>query len=405
MTGIPYGMVRDMIFPQDNLNSTIAKLRWGMSVVETVRTKGALAMSDAQFRQMSSRVDADFVLDADHMRQPGARFERNRDFQLNTQQFQLMQDSRAAMERVSGISPSFQGQQGTARSGLQEQTQLEQSEVALADLMDAFRDARSRVGELLMSMIIEDIGKEETTIIIEGDVLNPPRTVVINKPEIDPATGVAYRSNDIARARLKVALEDVPTSSGFRAQQLAVMSEAVKALPPDMQQVMMPFMVDLMDLPRKQQVVQAIQQAQAQTDPEQIREQVKRELMHDLKERELALKEREGDARIKQWMAQAVQTGVQAAFSAMQAGAQVATNPMIAPIADEVMKGAGYQVPTPEGDDPDFPVPGDTLVQAPVGEDIPNVRDNTSPTFPPIPQEPDSGMEGIETATQADNLP
>ena len=53
----------------------------------------------------------------------------------------------------------------------------------------------------------------------------------------------------------EVALEDVPSSSSFRAQQLNSLSEAVKSLPPEMQQVVMPFMIDLMDLPRKKEVV------------------------------------------------------------------------------------------------------------------------------------------------------
>jgi hypothetical protein len=75
MTGIPYGIVRDMLFPQDNLNSTISKLRWGIASARTERTKGAVAMTDDQFRRMIARVDADVVLDPTHMAQPGARFE------------------------------------------------------------------------------------------------------------------------------------------------------------------------------------------------------------------------------------------------------------------------------------------------------------------------------------------
>lgn len=422
LTGIPYGLVRDMLFPQDNLNSTISKLRWGMSAVETTRTKGAIAMTDQQFRQTASRVDADFVLDADHMALPGAKFERKRDFQLNAQQFQLMQDSRAAAAGVSGVTPSFQGQNGTATSGIQEQTQVEQSQVSLADLMDSFKDARAMVGELLLALIIEDIGKAETTIVIEGDVLNPPRTVVLNRPEIDPITNITILSNDVQRTRLKVALDDVPSTSSFRAQQLNALSESIKAAPPEIQQVVMPFMIDLMDLPRKKEVVEAIRAAKGQADPDAIREQVKQELMHDLKERELAMKEAESEARIKQLMAQAVQTGVQAAFSAMQAGAQVAQMPMIAPIADEVMKGAGYQRPNPGGDDPNFPTPDATAamnVPHPYIQDgggaaatpeaeaqaEPAVRENTSPAFPPVPQQAKHGMDGIETPGVADNLP
>ena len=269
------------------------------------------------------------------------------------------------------------------------------------------------VGELIMAMEIEAMGSEEQVIVIEGDVLNPPRTVVLNKSEVDPATGIAYLSNDVQRTRLKVALEDVPTTSRFRSQQLNALSEAVKSLPQELQLVVLPFMVDLMDLPRKAQVVEAIRTAQAgaQANPEQIREQVKQELMHDLKERELALKERLTEAQIKQIMAQAVQTGVQAAFSAMQGGSQVAMNPMIAPIADAIMKGAGYQLPNPGGDDPDFPTPETAPVQpAPTrpsgpGVEMDAVHNNTSPEFPPVPQQAAQGMNGIETPATEDNLP
>ncbi len=34
----------------------------------------------------------------------------------------------------------------------------------------------------------------------------------------------------------------------------------------------------------------------------------------------------------------------------------------------------------------------------------PGVQENTSPAFPPVPQQASSGMDGIETATTADNV-
>lgn len=404
MTGIPFGLVRDMLFPQDNLNSSIAKLRWGMSSVRTERTKGAVAMSDHEFRRTIARANADIILDASHMQTPGARFDVKRDFQLNDQQFNLMNDSRAAIGRL-GVTTAFQGQTGTATSGIQEQTQVEQSQVSIADLMDNFEEARACVGELMMSMLIADMGEEEQQVVIEGDVINPPRTVVINKPEVDPLTKIPYRSNDIQRTRLKVSLDDVPSSSSFRAQQLNALSEAVKSMPPEMQQVTMPFMLDLMDLPRKKEVVEAIRKATGQQSPEQMREQIKQELMTELKMRELDIKERVGDAQIRKLMAEAVQTGVQAAFSAMQGGAQIAMNPLIAPIADEIMKGAGYQAPNPGGVDPNFPVPAmPAPVQDAAAQALPGVQANTSPAFPPVPQGAEQGMNGIETPTTTDNL-
>ena len=96
--------------------------------------------------------------------------------------------------------------------------------------------------------------------------------------------------------------------------------------------------------------------------------------------------------------------GVQATYSAMQAGAQVAQMPMIAPVADEIMKGAGYI--RPHGEDPTFPGADKTAamnIKSPYiqGAEVPQ---NTSPAFPPVPQEGASPMEGIETPTPADNL-
>lgn len=415
LTGIPFGLVRDMLFPQDSLNSTIARTRWGMSATRTERTKGAVDMTDEQLRRQVGRPDADIVLNAEQMARPGARFEVKRDFQLTEQQFQLMQDSRSAIERVTPITPSLRGQQGTARSGLQEQTQLEQSTTSLAGLLDNFKDARTQVGELLLQLIMEDIGQDEETIVIEGDTINPERTVVLNKPEVDPATGDTYLSNDVMRTRLKIALEDVPSSPSFRAQQLNSFSEIIKSLGPEEQRVMVPFMVDLMDMPRKKQVVQALREAKQGADPEAMRKQVEQELMYDLKVRELEMKERESDAKIQKLVKEAVQTGVQAAFSAYQAAQQVAQLPQAAPVADAILQEMGHQSPV-KSDDPNLPVPD---VQAAVqmkdpylqgqgrpGEDgLPvEVQQNTSPAFPPVPQQPEQGMTGIETPTPTDNL-
>lgn len=56
-------------------------------------------------------------------------------------------------------------------------------------------------------------------------------------------------------------------------------------------------------------------------------------------------------------VAQAVKTGVEASFSAMQGAEVIAAVPQVAPIADVIMQGAGYQLPNPAGIDPNFPQP------------------------------------------------
>lgn len=421
-TGIPYGYVRDMKYAQDSLNSGNSKLRWGMSVTRIERTKGAVNMTDAQLRRQAARPDADIVLDQTHMAKPGAKFEIIRDYTLTDQHYQMLRDNRESINRTSGITPSFQGGQSNAQSGYQEQLQVEQSNQSLADMMDNFREGRKQVGELLLSMLIEDMGNEPQTVVITGDAVTEDRTVMINAPERDPVTGQTYLSNDVQKTRLMVALEDVPSTNSYRGQQLNAFSEAVKSLPAEMQVAAMPYMIALMDIPHKENFIEDIKAMQQQQTPEEIekaqQEAIKDALAkagNDIKLRELELKERIADSDIKKIDAESVQIGVAAAYSAMQGGAQIAQMPQVAPIADEIMMSAGYQRPNPYGVDPNYPtanmpaqpteqpLPDDMASELP--EQAVDVQQNTSPMFPPVPQDGQSPMQGIETPDITDNLP
>lgn len=424
-TKVPYGYIRGTIYQQDSLNSGSALLRWGMGAYRTERTKDAVAMTDDQFRKQVGRRNADIVLNAAAMAQQGARFEVKRDFQLTDQQFRMLDDARGAIDRISVAASAFVGQAGTATSGLQEQTQVEQANQSLGRLMDNFRAARAQVGELLLSMIVEDIGNSEQAIVIPGDAVSEPRTIHINKPETDPVTGFTYLSNDLQRTRLMVTLEDVPSTSSYQGQQLNALSEATKSMPPQFQAIMAQYLVALTDIPFKDKITEALRAAAEQETPEQIEKRIAQAVTDALakagveaKMREVAVKEKLGEAQIEKMMREAVNIGVQSAFSAMQAGAQVAQMPMIAPIADKIMQGAGYQLPAPGGVDPNFPTAATTAamnIKSPyiqgAGPEVaaeagaaPAVHENTSPQFPPVPQDGASPMTGIETSSTADNL-
>lgn len=356
---------------------------------------------------------------------------RGRDFQANAQQLEELQNARNAIEPINpAAAGAFSGRRGTANSGVQEQTQVDQANQSLAHMMGNQKRARTQVGEMLVAMIVQDIGSSQHAVVIEGDDVTPARTVVLNKPEADPLTGVPYLSNDLQRTMLQVGLQDVPSSPTYRGQQLNALSESIKSLPPQYQAAAMPFLASLMDVPFKRALVEALRNAAAQESPEQVEQRIQKDVAdalakagNDLKARELDMKERKTEAEIRKLMADAVQVGVQAAFASMQGGAQVAQMPMIAPIADAIMQGAGYKRPMPGGDDPNFPTPAQTAAMnikdpyiqgqgpalvAPEAQEeaaaAPSVRENTSPMFPPRAASGVSGMDGIETATDADNF-
>lgn len=394
-TGVPFGAVRGMVYLQDNVNSAISKIRWGLSAIRTERTKGAVAYSDEVFRQQIARPDADIILNAEHMAQPGAKFEVFRDFQLNEQQYKMLADSRLGIERASGISSSFMGQKGTATSGVQETAQIEQATQSLASLMDNFRAGRTRVGELLLSLIIEDMVGKEETVTIRGNAVVPDRQVILNQPTIDEATGVEYLTNDVQRTRLKVAMEDVPSTPSFRTQQLAAMTEAFKSLPQEYQIIALPHLLSLLDVPNKEEIIKAVQEAKQQSTPEQIQqkidEAVKQALINagnDLKSRELDLKYAPDRmmAEMNKLVSETVANGIKSAFGAIQAGQLIAQIPSIAPVADVVLQNAGWRPPTPAGVDPNLPMPD---VAVPQGVVV-----NPGDTSPQTPANPDSPMVG-----------
>lgn len=80
-------------------------------------------------------------------------------------------------------------------------------------------------------------------------------------------------------------------------------------------------------------------------------------------------------AETEKVLADKVQTGVQAAYAAMQAGQVIAAAPAVAPIADEIMAGAGYQ--DAGGADPNFPQPAGPVAGL-VQDDVRNRRTGIS---------------------------
>ncbi|MDN6885294.1 hypothetical protein QMO14_16940 [Variovorax sp. CAN2819] len=418
-TGVPYGLVRGMMYMQDNVNATNSKLRWGLAAVRTTRTKDAVKGTDEQFRREIGRVDADIILNQEHMAKQGAIFKVERDFELNQQQYQMLQDSRAGIQRVSGISPSLQGAQSSANSGLQEATQLEQSTQALAEINDNFATSRAEVGDLLLSLIVEDMIGRETTVRVKGDPLKPEFDVRLNVPTQD-ADGFSYLDNDVERTKLKVALNDVPSTPSYRSQQLSAMSEAFKAMPPQFQQVAMPYLIALMDLPNREDIIKAVREAAKQMTPDQIQQRIDEAVnqarmadARDLKLQELSMRypKEKLDAEIGKILADSFKTYVEGLYSANQTAATIVMNPAVAPVADAVAEAAGYRPPSAGGVDPQLPGPGALPPPAAVDDvtGTPGARENTSPALPPVAPGPGSPMDGsgrgIETQRTTDNVP
>jgi hypothetical protein len=207
-------------------------------------------------RREAGRPDAMHILDPAKIA-AGGQFKVESDFALNAQQYQSLVDKRAAIKNVVGVYSAFEGS-AKDMSGIALNSLAEQSTQTLAEIYDNFSFARSLGGELLLSLIIEDMGEEETEVIIDKEFEQPKRVILNHKVNEHDL------SNDVQRAKLKVSLSDVPSTSSYRAQRLQMLTQITQSLPPNLQALVLDFVVGASDLPERAEIVERIRKATGQ---------------------------------------------------------------------------------------------------------------------------------------------
>ena len=175
-------------------------------------------------KQEASRANAVHVLNATAMAKPGAVFKIESDLGLNQQQHQTLIDKREQLKNVAGVYAAFEGQNSNAKSGIALNTLVDQSSQTLANIYDNNKSSRIAVGQLLLSNVIQVMGKKQTDVKMTGITKKDKRVISINMPTAEGMT------NDIQRALLKVSLGDVPTTTSYKRQQSAAFGEIVKSL-------------------------------------------------------------------------------------------------------------------------------------------------------------------------------
>ena len=198
-----------------------------------------------------SRPDCVIVLNANRRNPDAIRIET--DVQLSSQQFELMVENKQALQEAAGIYQAMLGDTGTgAKSGTAINSLVEQGTTTLAEINDNYRYSRRLVGEMLVDMIRDDlVGRPVQVMVGEG---KSRRTIVLNQPVKDPGTGETVLINDVSRSTVKVALEDTPSTPSYRAQQMQMLGQMIAALPPDLQAVLAPSLVEMSELPDRQKI-------------------------------------------------------------------------------------------------------------------------------------------------------
>lgn len=254
LTGVPYGLIRSMIPLQDEVNARRRKLMWLLSSKRVEMDSDALDHrynSHADLIDEISRPDSVLILNPSRTNANAIKVES--DLALSQQQFEILQEAKEGIQAAAGIFNSIMGKTDGAKSGVAVNSLVEQSSNTLGELNDNFKFARQLVGSRLVDLIRVDLKGKQVKVMV-GPNEAKRKTIFLNTPKVDAITGVQYLENSVEKARVKVALEDVPSTPAYRQQQVMMIGEVMKSLPPQLQATLVPFYMEATDLPKRHEM-------------------------------------------------------------------------------------------------------------------------------------------------------
>lgn len=256
LTAAPYGLIRSMISPQDEINARKSKMLWLLNSRRVVTDSDAVVDHDKTAQEIA-RPDAYVMLNAN--RKPNSGFRVEDSGEMAPQQHNVMQEAKQEIAEASGIHKSMQGQASAATSGLAINSLVEQGLSTLAEINDNYRFARRLVGEMLFDLVQEDLSKGQQRVTVgEG---RSKKVIMLNVPAQDPETGQTVMQNDVAKVRAKIVLDDIPSTPTYRMQQLSMLSEITKSLPPQLQGQIIDFVIEATDLPKRHELADRLRGA------------------------------------------------------------------------------------------------------------------------------------------------
>ena len=401
----PYGIIRGLRDPQDDLNKRNSKALWIMSSNRVIADAGAVDDWD-ELRDEVARPDMLIV------KNPGKNIEIDRDQQLAEEHINLMERDVQHIRNVGGVTPENLGRQTNANSGVAIQNRQEQGGVVTTEPFDNLHFAQQLLGEMELANIEQFYSAPKVVRILGAR--GGAKYMELNQQQPDGSV-----LNDITRDQADYVVSEAEYKSALRQAMFESMFDIVGRLAqmnPQVALSLLDLVVEMADLPNKDELVIRIRQLNGQRDPdsdptpEEIAQQQKMQQQQDAAQQMQmeTMQEQLNQLRAKSdsMDARAVLDRVEAIYAALQASQVVASVPAAAPIADEIMKGSGFKDATQQ----DMNMINQAAAQLPPGGAQQPVPDDAAVSngdmipaganaAPPGPSLATGVMHGIETPT------
>jgi len=350
-TGLPYGPIWPLIGPQESLNHRMSR-----SLYEA---------SANQIKMEVDAIDAE-VMDVDEIRREldspdgtalfargalsGGKVQERPNQQEARFQLEFANRDTMAIRQMSGVTGENRGLDTNSISGKAVLAKQEQGSLLTMELFDNLLFARQMEGEMVLSLA-EQFITEPLTIRLPGEKAGYDYTT-INQRQPD-----GTYLNDITQRRAHFVVGEQAWKQSFAESAFETLMQVLTQLASAAPQVVV-AMLDVVfemhpNLPRKQVILERIRQVNGQApldgkltpEQEQARAQQQQvaQAQFEMQMAQMQAAIREAQAKGEKLEADAMAKRLEALYMSAQAAQVLAMAPQISPVADELLKSAGFE--------------------------------------------------------------
>ncbi|WP_373078590.1 hypothetical protein [Zhongshania sp.] len=340
--GMPYGVIRGLRDIQEDINKRASKALYIMSTNKTLAPDGFVDDIE-EWREESAKPDAVLTY------KTGMKPELNVDRGLDQAHLDFMARGINMIEQVGGVTDEQMGRTTNATSGKAIERRQNQGALTTSKIFDNHRFAFQLQGEIQVSLI-EQFFDEQKTFRVTND-RGTPEYVTVNDGLPD---------NDIIRSKADFVIAEGDWRNSIREAQADQLMEMLTRMPPQVAIVLLDLVVENMDLPNREDIVQRIRSISGQIDPDLdedspeyqkamqgiMAKQQADKAMFDAELDEKRGKASKAIAEAKRSMRQAVGDATDAQKTALEAAMAALADPQAALVADGILKESGWDEAT-----------------------------------------------------------
>jgi len=250
-----YGPVRNLRDIQDDLNKRRSKALFILSTNQVIADDDAVTDWD-ELADEVSRPDGIIK------KKKGSEIEINNDRGLAQEHVALMNQDAEYIEAVGGVTDEQMGRETNAISGKAIEARKEQGNIVNSEVFDNLRVSTQMLGEIVLSLI-EQYYTDQKIFRITNEK-NQPEFIEING--MDPETNDPL--NDITKAQADFVVDSSAWTASIRQATFETLMEMIKDMAPEIAINLLDLVVDLSDIPGKEDLVARIRMVNGQSDPD-----------------------------------------------------------------------------------------------------------------------------------------